>query len=342
MPTTPIPFPPPFDRPERVLVSDTEGPVHLDVHAGGHDSDLPALVLCHGFPEMAYSWRHQMAPLTDAGLRVLAPDQRGYAGSDAPAEPTRYDMEHLCGDLIAVLDHFDVERAIFVGHDWGGFVVWSMPLLHPDRVAGVIGLNTPLIQPLPIAPLALLRQLRGENNYIVAFQEEGRAEEVLERDLEGTFRLLFRRNAMSAEEFAALPDDAPERNFELLERLREGFDPDELPGVDLLTEAELATWIAAYQHSGFHGPVNWYRNFDRNWERLRSIPHRIDVPCLYVGAADDHVLPPSSADGMENFVEDLEKVTIEDCGHWTQQERPDDVNRVLIDWVHRKFGDSES
>lgn len=336
-------LPPPFDRPQRVRVPEEQGPVHLDVHFLGFDRQtgapqaIPPVVLCHGFPEMAYSWRHQMGPLASAGLRVLAPDQRGYAGSDAPVEPTRYDMDHLCGDLIAVLDHFEIDRAIFVGHDWGGFVVWSMPLLHPDRVAGVVGLNTPLIQPLPIPPLALFRQLRGESNYIVAFQEEGRAEEILERDLERTFRLLFRRGAMSAEEFAALPGDAPERNFELLERLQEDFDCDDLPGSDLLTEEELAVWIHAYRHSGFRGPVNWYRNFDRNWERLRSIPHRIGVPCLYVGASDDHVLPPSSADGMEDFVEDLERITIENCGHWTQQERPDQVNEALIEWTRRKF-----
>ena len=330
-------LPPPFDTPTWVTHQDPEGPVRLAVHTDGLDNRGQAVILCHGFPEMAYSWRHQMTPFAEAGLRVLVPDQRGYAGSDAPNEPARYDMDHLCADLVAILDHFEIERAIFVGHDWGGFVVWSMPLLHPDRVAGVIGLNTPLIQPLPVAPLALLRQLRGENNYIVAFQEEGKAEAVLERDLERTFRLLFRRRSMSAEEFAALPEDAPERNFELLEMLREDFDLAELPGADLLDPNELAAWIDAYRHSGFRGPVNWYRNFDRNWERMRSLPHRIDVPCLYVGAADDHVLPPSSADGMEHFVEDLEKVTIEDCGHWTQQEQPERLNRAVIDWVEGKI-----
>ena len=119
--------------------------------------------------------------------------------------------------------------------------------------------------------------------------------------------------------------------------LREDFAPEDLPGADLLAPSELAAWIGAYRHSGFRGPVNWYRNFDRNWERMRSLPHRIDVPCLYVGAADDHVLPPSSADGMEDFVGDLEKITIEDCGHWTQQEQPDQVNHAMIDWVERKF-----
>ena len=157
-----------------------EEPIKLDVHDVGEG---PAVVFCHGFPELAYSWRHQFEPLVEAGFRVIAPDMRGYGGSDAPEGIETYDIFHLTGDLVGLLDALEIEQAVFVGHDWGGFVVWAMPILHPERVAGVIGVNTPYLARGPIAPTKMLAAAAGdhpEKIYILWFQEPGVAEGVLD------------------------------------------------------------------------------------------------------------------------------------------------------------------
>lgn len=295
------------------------------------------VVFSHGFPELAFSWRHQLPALAAAGFHALAPDQRGYGLTDRPDAVTAYGVRDLCADLVGLLDARNIEKAVFCGHDWGGAVVWNMGLLHPERVLGVIGVNTPLSPRPPIAPTKLLQQILGDDNYIVAFQEVGVAEAALGKDTRKTFRLLMRRGSQDAESFAKLPPDAPERKFQLL-KLLEAPLPAELPGEDLLTAEELEFFVDTFERTGFAGGVNWYRNIDRNWEETADVQMRIEQPCLYVGAEDDVVLPPSSANGMEAMVPSLEKVTIPDCGHWTQQEKPGELNEILISWLQKNFG----
>jgi len=165
--------------------------IHLSVHEAG-PADAQAVVLCHGFPELAYSWRHQVEALSAAGFRVVAPDQRGYGGSDCPEPIESYDMEHLCGDLARLLDALQIEKAVFAGHDWGGFVAWSMPHLYPDRTAGVVGVNTPY---MPFAPTKFMRQMvkDDEKLYILWFQEPGVAESVMDKEPRLCFQKLMRR-----------------------------------------------------------------------------------------------------------------------------------------------------
>ena len=294
------------------------------------------VVFSHGFPELAYSWRHQLPALADAGFRAIAPDQRGYGRTDRPDEVSAYGMRQLCGDLAGLLDALEIDKAVFCGHDWGGAVVWNMGVLHPDRVLGVIGVNTAMSPRPRVAPTQLLERLLGPDNYIVAFQEPGVAEAALGRDVRKTFRLLLRRGAQDAEAFSKLPADAPERKFQLLKLLAAPLS-DDLPGEDLLSEAELEFFVDTFERTGFAGGVNWYRNIDRNWEETADVMMKIEQPCLYVGAADDVVLPPSSANGMEAMVPNLEKVTIPDCGHWTQQEKPEELNKILVSWLQRTF-----
>jgi pimeloyl-ACP methyl ester carboxylesterase len=294
------------------------------------------VVLCHGFPELAYSWRHQLPALAAAGYRAIAPDQRGYGLTDRPDAVDAYTIVHLCDDLVGLLDARKIDKAVFCGHDWGGLVVWMMPLVHPDRVAGVIGVNTPLMRRPPVPPIQLLRQLRGDDNYIVAFQEPGTADRVLAADVRKTFTLLMRRGGLfNAKEFARLPADAPERKFELLKMLEAPVES--YTGEVFLSPAEMDFFVDTYTKTGFTGGINWYRNLDRNWELTKDLAYKIGVPCLYVGAENDVVLPPSSAAGMEQMIPDLEKTTIADCGHWTQQEKPAELNRAIIDWLNRKF-----
>ena len=145
--------------------------IRMGYYEAGPSSDKPPVILCHGWPEIAFSWRHQIKALSEAGIRVIAPDQRGYGATDRPEPVEDYDMEHLTGDLVGLLDHLKIDKAIFVGHDWGGFIVWQMPLRHLDRVAGVVGVNTPHWDRAPADPIELFRQRFGDKMYIVQFQD---------------------------------------------------------------------------------------------------------------------------------------------------------------------------
>lgn len=292
------------------------------------------VVLCHGFPELAYSWRYQISPLANAGFHVIAPDMRGYGLTDRPQPIDAYDIRHLTGDLVGLLDALKIEKAVFAGHDWGGIVTWAMPLLHPDRVAGIIGVNTPFLPRAPMDPIALMRAAYGENMYIVYFQKPGVADELLASDVGKTLRFFYRKTDITIEEFDKRP--AEERNLALVHAL--GADEGLWPGRQLLKPEELAVYQQAFTRTGFTGGINWYRNFTRNWHEMEGVAQKVNVPCLQVMAANDIVLRPSLADGMEAFVPDLEKHLIKDCGHWTQAEKPEELNRVMIDWLKRRFG----
>ena len=293
----------------------------------------PAVVLCHGFPELAYSWRHQVPVLVGAGFRVLAPDQRGYGDSDRPEDVAAYDIHHLTGDLVGLLDALGIERAVFVGHDWGGLVVWMMPLLHPARTAGVVGVNTPYFPRGPMPPIALFRAALGENHYIVHFQRPGVADAALARDVDRVFAKLMRRGVPLSEVEARLAARGRMPNLvELIE------DPESL-GEPLLSDEERKVYVDAFTRTGFTGGINWYRNMDRNWETTPQLDGaRITVPSLMVVAEWDAALRPELASAMPSLVDDLEMVTIARCGHWTQQEYPEELNRILGDWLRRRFG----
>jgi len=306
--------------------------IDMAVYEAGPKDGLPA-VLCHGFPELAYSWRHQLPALAAAGYRAIAPDQRGYGGSSRPERVEEYDMPHLTGDLVGLLDALGIEKAVFAGHDWGGLVVWSMPLLYPERVAGVIGVNTPFFQRPPIDPIAAFRMMRGENNYVVFFQKPGEADAILARDVARTFRFFMRKHMVTAKEFALAPQGA--KNFELLRALQE--DESGWRGELLLSQEELRYFVETYRRTGFTGGINWYRNLSRNWQLMKDVEERVNVPSLMITAEDDVVLPPSLTDGMKRYVPDLEKVLIRDCGHWTQQEKPEETTRAMLDWLTRRF-----
>jgi pimeloyl-ACP methyl ester carboxylesterase len=287
----------------------------------------PAVVLCHGFPELAYSWRHQLPALAAAGFRALAPDQRGYGGSERPAAVEAYDIHQLTADLAGLLDALGIERAVFAGHDWGGIVAWMMPLLHPARTAGVIGVNTPYFPRPPAPPVGLIRAMWGDNYYIVHFQKAGEADAALARDVRRVFTQLMRRGVPHGG-MRALPSG---RN------MTETIAGPELPGEPFLSEGELAVYVRAFEETGFTGGINWYRNMDRNWETTAALAGaRIEVPSLMVTAEYDPVLRPEMADGMHALVPDLEIVNIAGCGHWTQQEKPAELNAVMVDWLTRR------
>ncbi len=317
------------------------GEVRLAYYEAGPRRGTP-VILCHGWPELAFSWRHQIKALADAGRWVIAPDQRGYGLSDRPAAVEDYDIERLTGDLAALLDHLGVDKAVFCGHDWGGIVVWQMALLHPDRVAGVIGINTPFMPRPPADPIAIMRARFGDEMYIVHFQTYGDADAILAADVGKTMDFFMRKPPPDQPPSAGLAGarsgsgSGSGSSFALI-RMLEAYDPAADRRDRFLTDEETAAFVETYQATGFTGGINWYRNFTRNWERTAGVEQKVAAPALMIMAEKDAVLPPSAADGMEAYVPDLEKVLVRDSGHWTQQERPEAVNLAILDWLDRRF-----
>jgi pimeloyl-ACP methyl ester carboxylesterase len=303
----------------------------ISMHVAECGSGFPVL-FSHGFPELWYSWRHQMRALAAAGYRAIAPDQRGYGATDAPAEVRAYSVHHLVGDMVGVLDGLGLERAVVVGHDWGGLVAWQTALLAPHRVAGVVGINTPYFPRLPMRPTALMRAMaQGNFHYILYFQEPGVAEAELDADPARTLRGFLQAPDRAQLEalLAAGPSAMGPQGGGVLDRL-----PDAPHGAFLSAE-DFAVYTAAFGKTGFRGGLNWYRNFDFNWETTAyQSGARVQAPALMITAELDPVLRPEMADGMSEWVPNLRHThLIRDCGHWTQQEKPDEVNRVLLEFL---------
>jgi pimeloyl-ACP methyl ester carboxylesterase len=298
------------------------------------------IVFCHGFPELAFSWREQLKACEAAGIWAIAPDQRGYGLTSRPETVTDYDMEHLCGDLVGLLDHVGAKKAVFCGHDWGGIIVWRMPILHLDRVAGVIGLNTPYMPRPPVDPIAIMRARMGEDMYIVAFQRYGEADAVLNANARKAMDFFMRRplDGPPAEMagLSAQKEDGGESPFALI-KMVQAYDPAVDPRPFFLSDDEFEAFAETFERTGFTGGINWYRNFTRNWEASEGVPDLVSVPSLMIMAEKDAVLPPSAADGMEAYVPDLEKILVRDSGHWTQQEQPQAVNEAILGWMGRRF-----
>jgi len=306
---------------------DTNG-VQLRVIEAG-DRGAPVVILAHGFPELAYSWRHQIPALADAGYHVLAPDQRGYGGSSRPDAIEAYNIHELTADLVGLLDDVGAERAAWVGHDWGAIVVWNAPLLHPDRVAGVAALSVP---PLPRAqqpPTQAFRRTFGENFfYILYFQDPGVADAELNGDPARTMRRMM-GGLLSGDQSAAMRMVAPGPEG-FIDRLPE---PDGLP--DWISQEELDHYVSEFSRTGFTGGLNWYRNMDRSWETTPQLDGAmITVPCLFIGGTADPVLTFTRADRAPEVISGpYRQVMIDGAGHWLQQERPEEVNAALLDFL---------
>jgi pimeloyl-ACP methyl ester carboxylesterase len=317
--------------------------IRMGYYEAGPITDKPPVVLCHGWPEIAFSWRHQIKALGDAGIRVIAPDQRGYGATDRPEPVEAYDMEHLTGDLIGLLDHLKIDKAIFVGHDWGGFVVWQMPLRHPSRVAGVVGVNTPHLARAPADPIELFRKRFGDQMYIVQFQDPAREpDRIFGSRVEQTFDAFMRKPVRRAdttpeEKVVAGVGASPRLNLAFPQMIA-GYDAKHDPRTPILSPEEKQVFIDTFTKTGFTGGINWYRNFTRNWQRSAGLDYTVRVPSLMIMAENDAVLPPSAADGMEKLVPDLEKYLVKGSGHWTQQEKPEEVSAKLIEWRRKRFG----
>ena len=290
----------------------------------------PLVLLAHGFPELAYSWRHQLPVLAAAGYHVLAPDQRGYGRSSRPDNIADYNIADLSADLIGLLDDVGAQKAVFVGHDWGAIVAWSTAQLHPDRVAAVVGLSVPPVPRAQVPPTQALRKTFGDNFfYMLHFQEPGIADAELGADAAKTLRRMLGGLRPANDQAAALRMIRPgPQGF--IERLGE---PDGLPS--WISAEELDHYIAEFTRTGFTGGLNWYRNLDRNWEIMANpAAPTIGMPALFVAGTDDPVLGFTRRDRAAEVVSGpYREVLINGAGHWLQQERPNEVNQVLVDFL---------
>jgi len=292
----------------------------------------PLVVLLHGFPEGWYSWRHQLRELSSNGYHVVAPDQRGYGLTDRPSEIERYSIFHLVGDVIGLIHGLGEKTAIVVGHDWGAIVAWNTALFRPDVIRGVAALSVPVKPRLARPPLDVYREAAGPNFYQLYFQEPGVAEREFDQDVRRTVLAILCAESGDASHVT----DQIVGETGLLDTL-EILDP--LPG--WLTDADVDHWAAEFTRTGFTGGLNWYRNVNRNWELLAPwIDAKVTVPALYVvGDRDDVYTVPGnqqSADRLQQYVPNLTRVVhLEGCGHWTQQERPAEVNDALLQFLRQ-------
>ena len=298
----------------------------------------PLVLLCHGFQECWYSWRHQLSALAEAGYHAVAPDMRGYGQTSAPEPVEAYTMMHLVGDMTGLLGALGQQQAVIVGHDWGSMVAWNAALLRPDRFRAVVGMSVPFMPRLPVKPTAMMKAMAGDRFlYILYFQEPGKAEAELDPRAREMMRgmLYTASGSVDPSHIRRLVDLPKTARF-----LDAMIQPEKLP--DWLREEDLEVYVAEFERTGFRGGLNWYRNFDRNWELLAPFADlRIRVPALFVGGLRDAVVtgPEFAGEGplvkmLGSFCDDLRgKVLIEGAGHWNQQEAPEETNAALLGFL---------
>ncbi|MFN8024717.1 MAG: alpha/beta hydrolase [Acidimicrobiales bacterium] len=295
----------------------------------------PLVILVHGFPESWYSWRHQIPAIAAAGFRVVAIDVRGYGRSSKPLAVEDYRMVRLVADNVGLVSALGETTATIIGHDWGAPIAWNSAMLRPDVFTAVAGLSVPFAPPGEIRPSVAMRAMAGDEEfYVEYFQEPGRAEAEIEADVRG-WLLGF----MFSGSGDAPPPDPSKGTIATIPRgakMRDRFSfPDPLPS--WLTEADLDVYTSEFEHSGLRGPLNRYRNVDRDFEDLAAFRGaRIDVPSLFIGGDRDGptIWGAPAIAAFERTLPKLRGSTIlPGCGHWTQQERPDEVNALLIDFL---------
>ncbi|WP_338793962.1 alpha/beta hydrolase [Bernardetia sp. MNP-M8] len=306
-----------FEFPEPTMIS-VNG-IELEVFEAGKQNKGKPIVLCHGFPEHAFSWRHQIPILVKAGYHVIVPNQRGYGKSSRPTEVTDYDIEHLTADLVALLNHYGYKDATFIGHDWGANIVWNLTLLHPKRVNKVINLALPYQERGEKPWIEFMEEVFGEDFYFVHFnRQQGVADAILDKNTGQFLRNLFRKN---------IPPVPPEPGMLMINLARA-----EKPlGQPIMDESELAVFVSAFESSGFTGAINWYRNLDRNWHLLADVNPIIQQPTLMIYGNRDMI---PKFERLAEFVPNVDVVSL-DCGHWIQQELPEETNQAILKWLEQ-------
>lgn len=291
--------------------------ITLEVFEAGQQNTGNPIILCHGWPEHAFAWRYQIAALVEAGYHVIVPNQRGYGNSSRPAEVSHYDIEHLTGDLVALLDHYGYPNATFVGHDWGAMVVWGLALLYPNRVDKIINLALPYQERGQKPWIEMMEEFLGSDYYFVHFNRKpGVADAILAQNTAQFLRNLYRKNE---------PPQAPDSGMAMINLAQA-----QLPlGEPLMSEDELAVFVAAFEKTGFTSSIHWYRNLDRNWHLLAKVNPIVSQPTLMI-YGDRDLIP--KFDRLTDFVPNATVMSL-DCGHWIPQEKPEETNRAILQWL---------
>jgi len=299
----------------------------------------PLVVLCHGFPETWYSWRHQIPALAAAGFHAVAPDMRGYGKSDRPEAIDQYTIFHLAGDLVGVLDSLGARRAVIIGHDVGASVAWQAAQMRPDRVHAVVGLSVPFRPRGKTRPTDAMPRTADAEFYQLYFQQPGAAEAEFEADPRSTIRNML--YGASGEGIAAARAAAAASRSPNLGMVRKGGGFLQGPGAPAtlpawLNESDVDHYAGEFKRTGFRGPLNYYRNLDRNWEIQSSLAGApVTMPALYMAGDRGLIVLFPGMDqllaNLKRFVPGLRNIQmLPDCGHWTQQERPAEVNAALL------------
>lgn len=304
-----------FELPEPTMIK-LNG-LMMEVYEAGTEHRGNPIVLCHGWPEHALFWRYQMSPLAAAGYHVIVPNQRGFGRSARPTDVAAYDLAHLTGDLVALLDHFGYDDAVFVGRDWGANVVWGLALLHPERVRKLIALALPYQERGPVPWVEMIEGLMGPDHYMVHFNRHpGVADAVLDQNRRRFLQNLFRKE---------LPLAPPKPGMAMIHLALSA----EAAGEPLLSDVELEVLDAAFEVSGFAAGINWYRNLDRNWHLLADVDPVVRHAALMIYGTQD---PIPESPNLSDLVPRVEVRRV-DAGHWIQQEKPEETTRVILDWL---------
>lgn len=305
-----------FPTPKLISVNDIE----LEIFEAGEKNNNKPIILCHGWPEHAYSWRHQVAPLAAAGYHVIIPNQRGYGNSSCPKEVTQYDIEHLTNDLVSILDYYQYDDAIFMGHDWGASVVWSMALLHPTRVKKMINLSLPYQVRGEKPWIDFMEEFLGDDYYFVHFNKQpGVADAILDEQPSQFMTNLYRKN---------VPFQGYGEGMEMI-NLANATMP---LGEPIMSEKDLNIYISGFKKTGFTPSINWYRNLNRNWDILGEVSPIVHQPTLMIYGEKD-IIPPLP--NIKDFVPNIDVETL-DAGHWIQEERPNELNKMIMEWLEHE------
>jgi len=314
----------PFGFPEPRLVD--AGEVTFSVHEAGPADGTPLLML-HGWPEIAFSWAPMVDALTAAGCRLIMPDIKGFGGTKGPTDVNAYTYQAFAEDYQALLDSLGVEKAVFVGHDWGGAIVWPLTQRLPERCLGVASFCTPFREVTPVAPLSLMEKTYGDRHYIVQFQDQKLPDRVFGGHEADFFKFMFRpgpdrsRWGQLMPGLTHLPDRFTERK--------------DMPGDVLMNDEVIEVYARAYQSSGHETSTMVYRAIDRHWEERKRFDPEITLPALMVSATRDVFLPPEASEGMEARVPNLTREVI-DSGHWVTWEAPEAATEALLTWLRHE------
>jgi len=295
------------------------------------------VIFCHGFPELAFTWRHQIETLSINGYRAIAPDLRGYGLTQSPKNIEDYAATKICDDLVGLLDHLNLEKAIFCGHDWGGFIVQSMAFLYPERCLGVINIGSPHAfrpeyandlpsEDVPVVDKAAFNQF---------LQTPLVSEKLLNENIEKFFTTFMRSKLFHASYLRSLPVSSAERRMDLPEILKR----ETLPGELYLSGEELEFYVRSFKKSGFNGSINWYRAMELSWHELskRGGTYEVEFPYLYLWPNEDPINQLGLKVGMESFIHKLESVELESCGHFPSEENPDKLSAEILVWLQKNF-----